>query len=87
MTDIKQALRTPIIKNKYVFINYWTILHGVMGSILFCMGFTLIQAIILLLIFEAWENLSKQKLLKREPFVDFVWDMIAAVIGFILAGG
>jgi len=51
------------------------------------MGFTLIQAIILLLIFEAWENLSKQKLLKREPFVDFVWDMIAAVIGFILAGG
>ena len=48
---------------------------------------TLIWGSALLLIFEAWENLSKQKLLKREPFVDFVWDMIAAVIGFILAGG
>ncbi len=84
MTDIRRFLRTVIVSNNLVYIDRWSFVHLLAGIGLAWLGFSLQTVVILLLAFEVWENYIQKNLFRRERFVDFVWDMITGIAGYLV---
>ena len=84
--NIITFLQKSLINNKHILIDLWLIPHFIFG---FFLGFFIKNkylALIILLIFEFFENLVLQpaNLSKYEPLSNVILDIVVALFGYFL---
>jgi len=89
-------LNMQLVETKYVYLNFWHILHFVWGIIFFLIWIDFSHNFILgfwvwLLTHSVWECVEFLLALKGfyhelffEEFVDIVWDTIASMLGYAI---
>ena len=93
MTTIRQFLERKLYQNRYIFINYWVILHFILFFIIgiyFPNRWKLV--IIGMIAFELFENLAsgKVKFFKestKDTITDFLFNILGYWIGSNFMGG
>jgi len=84
--EFRKFLRTKVISNRYVHIDYWIVVHLLAGWLLFTMfNLPLGVAIFLIVAYEIIE--PSFTVFRKESFVDQLWDVKFGIMGFLIASG
>jgi len=82
---IADFLNTIIVKDTWIVINYWSIVHFLVGIFLGRHIKNWKSALGILILYEIFEWILYDKLFRPEVIADIVWDIIFAMVGYIIA--
>lgn len=84
--DIKKFLRTKIISNRWIHIDYWSFIHFAVGWILWSrFGLSLVATAFILILYELIE--PSFTFFRAENRVDMLWDVKFGLLGYAFASG
>lgn len=88
---LQRWMAKPICHKKYFYLDKWSFVHFLSGLIL---GFIFVQyfpnsfawliVLIILVAYEFFELSISRYLLRKELFLDKIWDIIIGMAGFLI---
>ena len=85
-------LRTTVIDNPFIYLDYWSLVHlcsGIIIGIILYLSykrrFGYLLAFLALIVYELFEYRFWDVMFVPEPAINIVWDLIVGMLGYFLA--